>query len=204
MNKQVTGGTVGIQWEPPLEGACPVLAYNIYYRGVSSPPSGESKRDLISIDGIINHYTLHLNCSHEYEINVTSMDGHMESDSSQTLKFKPSGGKLKIILDLESFFVLLFEPSMTINGWQAPVSLSHSFSIFFFRCSVASSFKQFRKRSIQLQRQPGLGNAFRSWMSANYVYDLLHADSTTTTRSTLVRCEHHQRHGKAILFGNKM
>ena len=32
------------------------------------------------------------------------MDGHMESDSSQTLKFKPSGGKLKIILNLESFF----------------------------------------------------------------------------------------------------
>ena len=30
------------------------------------------------------------------------MDGHMESDSSQTLKFKPSGGKLKIILNSES------------------------------------------------------------------------------------------------------
>ena len=102
MNKQVTGGTVGIQWEPPLEGACPVLAYNIYYRRVSSQRSGESKRDLISIDGSINQYTLHLNCSHEYEINVTSMDGHMESDSSQTLKFKPSGGKLKIILNSES------------------------------------------------------------------------------------------------------
>lgn len=103
MNKQVTGGTVGIQWEPPLEGACPVLAYNIYYKKVGSPRSGESKKHLISIDGSINHYTLHLNCSHEYEINVTSMDGHMESDSSRTLKFKPSGGKLKIILNLESF-----------------------------------------------------------------------------------------------------
>lgn len=31
------------------------------------------------------------------------MDGHMESDSSQPLKFKPSGGKWKIILNLESF-----------------------------------------------------------------------------------------------------
>lgn len=104
-----------MQWEPPLEGACPALAYNIYYRRVSSSRSGESKRDLIKIDGSINHYTLHLNCSHEYEINVTSMDGHMESDSSHTLKFKPSGGKLKIILNLESF-LFFFEPSTTLNG----------------------------------------------------------------------------------------
>lgn len=192
-----------MQWEPPLEGACPALAYNIYYRRVSSSRSGESKRDLIKIDGSINHYTLHLNCSHEYEINVTSMDGHMESDSSHTLKFKPSGGKLKIILNLESF-LFFFEPSTTLNGQQATLSLSDWSSNFFFRCSFVPSFKQCRKRSIQLQRQPDLGNAFRSWMSTNYVYDLLHADSTTTTRSTLVRCEHHQRHGKSILSCSKM
>ena len=128
------------------------------------------------------------------------MDGHMESDSSQTLKFKPSGGKLKIILNLESFFRTKYD----IKGMASTRFIVTLVLHFFFRCSVASSFKQFRKRSIQLQRQPGLGNPFRTWMSANYVYDLLHADSTTTTRSTLVRCEHHQRHGKSILFGNKM
>ena len=165
---------------------------------MGSPRSGESKKDLISIDGSINHYTLHLNCSHEYEINVTSMDGHMESDSSQTLKFKPSGGKLKIILNLESLLFFFFEPSMTLNEWQAPVSLSHLFSFFFFSNVPSPPVLSSKEKRIKLQRQPGLGNAFRSWMSANYVYGLLHADSTTTTRSTLVhiRCEHHQRHGK--------
>ena len=86
-----------MQWEPPLEGACPVLAYNIYYRKLNSPRSVEGKRDLIRVDGSINHYTLQLHCSGEYEINVTSLNGHMESDSRQTWRFKTDGGKLKTI-----------------------------------------------------------------------------------------------------------
>lgn len=136
VNKNVTGGTIGMQWEPPLEGACPVLAYNIYYRRVGSPRSGESKKHLISIDGSINHYTLHLNCSHEYEINVTSMDGHMESDSSQTLKFKPSGGKLKIILN-SVFFLFFFRTKYDIKRMASTrfivTFVLHFFSQMFLR-----------------------------------------------------------------------
>ena len=68
------------------------------------------------------------------------MDGHMESDSSQTLKFKPSGGKLKIILNSESLLFFFFEPSLTLNEWQAPVSLSHLFSIFFSQMFLRLQF----------------------------------------------------------------
>ncbi|XP_078368380.1 uncharacterized protein LOC144652235 [Oculina patagonica] len=88
--KVVPGGTVVVAWEPPLEGACPVEKYTVYYREVMS----SSKWHSVSVSKNTTSYTLHLNCRSEYNVAVTSLSGYGESslNESKIWNFKTSGG----------------------------------------------------------------------------------------------------------------
>ncbi len=88
--KVVPGGTVVIAWEPPLEGACPVEKYTVYYREVTS----SSKWHSVTVNRNATSYTLHLNCRSEYNVAVTSLSGYGESslNESKIWNFKTSGG----------------------------------------------------------------------------------------------------------------
>ena len=89
----VTGGTVEVKWNSPLEGACPVRGYNVYYREVFSKTK-KSKWDSIAIDRNITKHTLYLNCWKEYDITVTSLNSNGESafSDSQVERFRTGGG----------------------------------------------------------------------------------------------------------------
>ena len=91
--KEVAGTAVVVRWEPPLEGACPVMSYNVYYREVISQ-AVKSKWNTVTVSRNATIHTLQLNCRKEYEIAVTSLNTHGESDlkDSRTWRFKTLGG----------------------------------------------------------------------------------------------------------------
>ena len=88
--KAVPGGTVVVAWDPPFEGACPVIMYTVYYRKVAK----NSKWQSVTVKGKTNSYTLQLKCREEYEVAVTSMSGYKESafNESKIWNFKTQGG----------------------------------------------------------------------------------------------------------------
>ena len=88
--KTVPGGTVVVAWEPPLEGACPVTTYTVYYRKVAKKTKWQS----VTVKGKTNSYTLQLRCREEYEVAVTSLIGYKESafNESKIWNFKTQGG----------------------------------------------------------------------------------------------------------------
>ena len=88
--KAVPGGSVVAAWEPPIEGACPVITYTVYYREVAK----KSKWQSVTVRGKTNSYTLQLKCREEYEVAVTSLSGYKESaiNESKIWKFKTQGG----------------------------------------------------------------------------------------------------------------
>lgn len=90
--KAVPGGTVVVAWEPPLEGACPVITYTVYYRKVAK----KSKWQSVTVKGKTNSYTLQLKCREEYEVAVTSRSGFKESafNESRIWNFKTQGGDM--------------------------------------------------------------------------------------------------------------
>ena len=90
----ITGGIVVVSWEPPLEGACPVVRYKVYYREVISHVNNESKWNSVAVNRNITSHTLHLKCQKEYEIAVTSQTTQGESDfkDSGIWKFKTKEG----------------------------------------------------------------------------------------------------------------
>lgn len=91
--KEVAGGAVLVRWKPPLDGACPVERYNIYYREVISR-ARKRKWQSVTVNRNTTSYTLHLNCWKEYEIAVTSLNTYGESAMSDNWiwKFKTGGG----------------------------------------------------------------------------------------------------------------
>ena len=91
---EVTGGIVVVNWETPLEGACPVSGYKVYFREVISHVNTESKWNSVTVKRNVTSHTIHLECWKEYEIAVTSLTTHGESDSkdSSIWKFKTKGG----------------------------------------------------------------------------------------------------------------
>ena len=70
-DKEVAGETVVIIWEPPLNGACSVLGYKVYYRKVSLAEI--SRWSSVTVDKNCTSHTLHLGCWKEYEVAVTSL-----------------------------------------------------------------------------------------------------------------------------------
>lgn len=88
--KEVQGNTVVVRWEPPLEGACPVVSYNVYHREVFSPAS-KSKWNSATVNRNSTNHTLYLNCRKQYELAVTSVNSHGESEF-QIWNFRTKGG----------------------------------------------------------------------------------------------------------------
>ena len=90
---RVPGGAVEVKWISPLEGACPVRGYNVYYREVFSWTE-KSKWNSVSVDRNITNHTIYLKCWKEYEIAVTSLNSNGESPikDSQVWRFRTLGG----------------------------------------------------------------------------------------------------------------
>ena len=90
---RVPGGAVKVKWISPLEGACPVRGYNVYYREVFSRTE-KSKWSSVAVDRNITNHTIYFNCWKEYEIAVTSLISNGESPikDSQVWGFRTLGG----------------------------------------------------------------------------------------------------------------
>ena len=68
--KEVAGRTVVVRWELPLEGACPVVGYNVYYREVQTRKGTWIS---LAVNRNATNYTLTLpDCWKKYGIAVTS------------------------------------------------------------------------------------------------------------------------------------
>jgi len=96
--KEVAGTTIAVSWEPPLEGACPVMSYNVYYREVILQ-AAKSKWTTVTVGRTTTSYTLYLNCWKEYEIAVTSLnaDGESNFHDSNTWKLRTRGGTFVLV-----------------------------------------------------------------------------------------------------------
>ena len=112
----ITGGVVVVSWEPPLEGACPVVRYKVYHREVTSHVNNESEWNSVAVNRNVTSHTLHLKCWKEYEIAVTSLTTQGESDfkDSRIWKFKTKGGTgSRAILRLK------FNAKLIANDWRS-------------------------------------------------------------------------------------
>ncbi|CAH3185013.1 unnamed protein product, partial [Porites evermanni] len=87
-DKEVAGETVVIIWEPPLNGACSVLRYKVYYRKVSSAET--SPWSFVTVDKNCTNHTLHLGCWKEYEVAVTSLSAANANTDSTESSFSDS------------------------------------------------------------------------------------------------------------------
>ena len=72
-----------VVWEPPLEGACPIDGYSIYYREVMSHGI-KSKWHSVTVNRNATSYMLHLNCNKDYDVAITSWSGYEESNLSKS------------------------------------------------------------------------------------------------------------------------
>ena len=91
--EEVTGATVVVKWEPPLEGACPVDQYKVYHREVILQAENKNWSS-ITVNRNATSYTIQLTCGRKYEVAVTSLAGQKESNfhESRIWKFKTKGG----------------------------------------------------------------------------------------------------------------
>ena len=92
---EVTGGSVLVKWEPPLERICAVKQYKVYYREIISQ-ANKDEWNSVTVDKNARSYILHLHCWKEYEIAVTSFSSYGESsiNDSDVWKFRTLGGNL--------------------------------------------------------------------------------------------------------------
>lgn len=104
MNKTeaVTGRFVVVTWEPPLDGACPIVGYTLYYREVMSL-GRKTNWHSIAVDRNDTTYTLQLSCGKEYDVAVTSRSAYKESNFSDSniWNFKTGGGNVALYCDLK-------------------------------------------------------------------------------------------------------
>ena len=93
--EEVTGRIIVVAWEPPIDGACPIDKYTVYYREVIFLEA-KSKWHSVTVNGHETSYTLHLSCRKEYDVAVTSWSAHSESDlsDSKIWNFKTGGGNV--------------------------------------------------------------------------------------------------------------
>ena len=94
--KSVPGGAVVVAWEPPFEGACPVVSYTVYYREVVLSVARNNSWYSITVHRNKTSCTLHLNCRKEFDVAVTSLSGSGESafNDSKIWNFQTGGGKV--------------------------------------------------------------------------------------------------------------
>ena len=96
----VSGGIFKVKWEPPLEVACPVINYKVYYREVILYlPASKIQWNSDIVDRNATSYTMHLKCQKEYEVAFSSLttQGEIGFKDSDVWKFKTKGGKRKTI-----------------------------------------------------------------------------------------------------------
>ena len=97
MNKdeEVAGETAVIIWEPPLNAACFVLGYKVYYRKVSLAET--IPWSFVTVDKNCTNHTLHLGCSKEYAslsaANATTNSTESNFSDSRIWNFKVRRGK---------------------------------------------------------------------------------------------------------------
>ena len=93
--KRVSGGSVVVAWEPPFEGACPIVSYNVYYREVAARNNSWYS---VTVHRNKTSCTLHLNCRKEYDVAVTSLSGSGESafNDSKIWNFQTGGGRVSL------------------------------------------------------------------------------------------------------------
>ena len=94
---EVAGATVVVKWEPPWEGACPFVGYNVYHREDFSQRAG-SKWNLVTVNRTATSSTLHLECWKAYEITVTSLNSAGESNINDSRIWKLTTGKGNIYI----------------------------------------------------------------------------------------------------------
>ena len=93
--KEVKGGSFVFEWEPLLEGACPVEQYKVYYREIFTK-ANKGEWNSVTLNKNATSYILHLHCWKEYEIAVTSLSSFGESliNGSEVWKLRTRGGNL--------------------------------------------------------------------------------------------------------------
>lgn len=86
---QVNDSVVLVKWTAPITGQCPVYAYSVYHKEVTST---EWKRANVTKD--TTHYILSLICKKDYEIGVTawSKNGETSLKDSRLWKITTGGG----------------------------------------------------------------------------------------------------------------
>ena len=93
--EEVTGRIIVVAWEPPIDGACPIDKYTVYYREVIFLEV-KSKWHSVTVNGHETSYTLHLSCRKEYDVAVTAWSTYTESNlsDSKIWNFKTVGGNV--------------------------------------------------------------------------------------------------------------
>ena len=82
-DEEVAGETAVIIWEPPLNAACFVLGYKVYYRKVLLAET--IPWSFVPVDKNCTNHTLHLGCGKEYEVAVTSLiAANANTDSTES------------------------------------------------------------------------------------------------------------------------
>ena len=125
-----------------MEGACPVISYNVYYREVISKAK-KSSWNMVTVNRNATSFTLQLNCRKKYEVAVTSLNTYGESDfnDSRIWHLNTQGGNVVLSADSawvvkwETGFLRLFSkkprqgvPSIISGSLKRLVGLAHKVS----------------------------------------------------------------------------
>ena len=132
-----------VVWEPPLEGACPIDAYTIYYREVMSHGM-KSQWQSVTVNRNITSYMLHLNCDKEYDVAITSRSGYEESNFSESKiwNFKTAIG-----------IIALYYMALCHKDWELPGVLTGD-NVLFQNCYLSRGEKHYKV--ILLKKKPTL------------------------------------------------
>ena len=90
---QVNDSVVLVKWTAPITGQCPVHAYSVYHKEVTS-----TEWTSVNVTKNETQYILHLICKREYEIGVTawSKSGETSLNDSRLWKVTVGGGNRRI------------------------------------------------------------------------------------------------------------
>ena len=85
--EQVNGSAVLVKWTPPITGQCPVQAYSVYSKEMSS-----IEWTSIKVAKKTTQYVLQLICNKVYEIGVTAWSTNGETSLNNNMLWKVTTG----------------------------------------------------------------------------------------------------------------